>query len=520
MIKFISIKNFILHNVIYRKYQIEYFNHLNKFFKKKSARKEKNLILLEFYPSWSSLISFAYLIYVLGKKHNAKTILYLPRRPNKLKIFYYNLLNKFNISHFNLLSIYSENNLLIPEFGKIDKYKYYISKLKNIKNKSDILKIKFEGILVGDLIYDGYLRKYNTYTIDPSSNQFREYYIYCSKLFVFWFEYIKNNKVKSLIASHTVYENAIPLRISYSLGAKDTFTSGLHYTYKHSKKFPTIDYDVKKRFNKLSKNEKKNALIISDKILKKKFRGGNTMDALQGEREVIIQKIKKSNNKSTNNNILIAIHSFSDAPHVFGNFVFEDQYEWLLFLAKESEKNKKFNWLLKVHPIYYDKEISFVHKILNNYPHIKILPKDVTNGELINKGIKFVLSIYGSITYEYAYFGVPSILASKNHPYKKYNFMRDASTKSQYKKILKSLNNLKIPVSRDEVLEYYFMRFVRVNKLFKNFSKVADTLGAGYTTPLLYKLWLKEFNIKKHNRIIKKLNSYICSEDYNFEYYD
>ena len=98
--------------------------------------------------------------------------------------------------------------------------------------------------------------------------------------------------------------------------------------------------------------KKKEALISSAKYLKRKFKGVKTMDTLLSERTPITQKIKKENNYLSNNNILIAIHSFSDAPHVFGNNVFTDNYEWLKFIAKESKKNKKFNWLLKVHPIF------------------------------------------------------------------------------------------------------------------------------------------------------------------------
>ena len=36
---------------------------------------------------------------------------------------------------------------------------------------------------------------------------------------------------------------------------------------------------------------------------------------------------------------------------------FEDHYEWLKFLGKETRKNLDFNWILKVHPIFYDNEI-------------------------------------------------------------------------------------------------------------------------------------------------------------------
>ena len=145
---------------------------------------------------------------------------------------------------------------------------------------------------------------------------------------------------------------------------------------------------------------------------------------------------------------------------MFGNTVFADNYEWLKFLGEESKKKNKFNWLLKVHPIFYDKEISIVNDILKEYPHIKILPKYTTHEELITKGIRFVLTVYGSVTYEYAYFGIPSILATKNHPYKKYNFLKDTSTKNEYKELLENLENLKFTFKKRSfrILFYLFCK--------------------------------------------------------------
>ena len=116
--------------------------------KKEHKRKHKNLILLELNPSWISIISFVYLTFLLSKKYNAKTILYLAVRPNKFKIFYYNFLKKFNISYLKIQSFYSRENLLIPDLDDEIRYKNYFAKIKNIKNKSDILKIKFEGIFI------------------------------------------------------------------------------------------------------------------------------------------------------------------------------------------------------------------------------------------------------------------------------------------------------------------------------------------------------------------------------------
>tara|TARA_Y100000590_G_scaffold470631_1_gene667190 strand:+ start:3339 stop:4940 length:1602 start_codon:yes stop_codon:yes gene_type:complete len=521
-------KRFFLDNTIYYKYQSNFSRHTKKNFKSiKVNQNKKKIVLLEYYPNWASHISFNYLITLLCQKYNSTPIVYLPIQASFLKKILYFLLLKLNLSHFKILNSYNINNMIVPSSNNFENYKFkkLYSKIKKLKDKSQVVRLKLYGITVGDLIYDGFLKKYNEYTLDPKNEKFEKYYSSFLKTFLFWYNYIKKNNVVSVVASHPVYENAVPLRIAYELN-KDAFTSSLHFTYRHSKKEFTFNYDVKNRFKKLNKKEKQNGLILANKILKKIFAGKRIMQSevftLPGseQRKPIFQRIKASNKKKQNNNILIAIHSFSDAPHVFGKLIFADHYEWLNFLGKETNKLRNFNWLLKIHPIYYDKEINMVKKIMKDFPHIKILPKSTTHKELINKGIKFVFSVYGSVVYEYAYFGIPSILASHNHPYKNFRFVKDAKNLKEYKKIIKNLNILNINFSKKDVLEYCYMRFAKSNKMFNDYTKVADEIGEKIRSPLIYDKWIKELSESKNKKIIKKYKSFINSKKYRFEYYD
>ena len=44
----------------------------------------------------------------------------------------------------------------------------------NIKSKNDVLKIKLNNILIGDLIYDDYLRSLDKVTVDFKSDEFKK----------------------------------------------------------------------------------------------------------------------------------------------------------------------------------------------------------------------------------------------------------------------------------------------------------------------------------------------------------
>lgn len=517
-----KVKKFFLDNIFYLKDQFNYLNHLKKNFHLKNYNTNK-IILVEFYPSWTSLIANFYLIYSLKLKHRSNAVLYIPKIPSKLKYYYYIISSFLKVGHFRIFHSFCQRKILFPKFNRKIKRKYLL-RINRIKSKSEILNLKFKNIIVGDLLYDSFLKNNNKYTLDIKSDEFKKYTLEFISLFEYWFEFFKNNKVVSIVASHPVYENALPLRIANNFKVLDTYTSSIHFTYKHSIKNKSINYDVKKKFKLLKKKEQSQGLIIAEKLLKKKFKGNNTIDAVFGDRSPITQKIsfKKNNLKNCykeKNNILIMAHSFSDAPHVFGKFVFSDHYEWLKYLAKKSVKNKKFNWLVKIHPIFYDKEISFMKEIFKEYPNVQILSKSTTNEYLISKGIKFVLSVYGSAVYEYGFFGIPSILASKNHPYKFYNFYKDAKNLKEYNYLIENLENLKFNYDRKEIFEYYYSRFCKMNKLFKNYPSLVSKLNDNFNTAIIYRHWLKELSVKKNQRLMNAYKEYINSNKYSFEFF-
>ena len=59
--------------------------------------------------------------------------------------------------------------------------------------------------------------------------------------------------------------------------------------------------------------------------------------------------------------------------------------------------------------------------IFKKYPSLKLLQKNLSHNRIISKGIKCVLTTYGSIAHEYPLFGIPVINAGEN-PHSGYNF--------------------------------------------------------------------------------------------------
>ena len=99
-------------------------------------------------------------------------------------------------------------------FDYLNNAKLNKKKLSKIISKKKFLKYKINGVLVGDLFYDTFLRFKLKETIDINDQTFRIFLFEQLKIFYFWDNFFTKNKVKSLILSHTVYSMAIPLRIA------------------------------------------------------------------------------------------------------------------------------------------------------------------------------------------------------------------------------------------------------------------------------------------------------------------
>ena len=77
-----------------------------------------------------------------------------------------------------------------------------------------------------------------------------------------------------------------------------------------------------------------------------------------------------------------------DAPHVYGDILFNDFHEWIEFLGKKTlsnKFNKDINFYIKVHPSLYEQNIKIFEKFVIKYPKFKLVDKNETHNNLIGK---------------------------------------------------------------------------------------------------------------------------------------
>ena len=206
----------------------KYYFHNKKNFKKSY---KDSIVLVENNALCDSHIVYSYLANILSEKFNSRIISYNPNfftNPFRKFIYYVKIFFlvsfKFIYSSFgvekNILPKNSDKKLILEKFNEVK------NKLKNI---SDVYDISLENVNVGDLIYDGFLRKYNLPTIEINSKIFENYLKNFIDLYYFGMISLQN-RISSVIVSHTVYEFGIVFGLAISRKIK-AYSAGSFFIF-------------------------------------------------------------------------------------------------------------------------------------------------------------------------------------------------------------------------------------------------------------------------------------------------
>lgn len=493
----------------------------------KSIKKNKK-ILIELFDYKPSIISNGIFANVLKDINNAEIVGYEPRfltLKQKIK----NLLRKLNLfNHYNLYKSFGFSSLVIPKRNRkiFNLAKNKCEKLlKQIKTKRDLLNFSFNGIYFGDILYDTYLREKAVPTIDLETKEFQNYLFQFFELIYFWENYFSKNNVKAVVMSHSVYLTSLMPRIAMSKNI-DVFNCAFSNIYRLTKKKP-LKYSYFESFPKEFKKFPKKIKLEKIKLAKKylQLRLGGKEDILYNQSKQItsptfLYKSKLNLNKVTYKKnkkiILISAHDFTDAPHVHGNMLFADFYEWLDFLGKISnEIHKDYLWLVKLHPSDYDNNIQIVNYFINKYPKLVLLDKNKSHNELLKLGVSCVLTVYGSIGHEYPLFQVPVINAG-NNPHIGYPFCYHPKSIKEYLLLLKSIPNLIVKKKTTKfIYEFYVMKFLVDYNLFEEIGYDQSKLN----TNAIFEIFCKKFDSNRISKVNKIYEKFIKSKKrrlYNF----
>jgi len=496
--------------------------YLKKIFNNNSEKlnnsKNKEIILVEDFFYYPSLIGYAYFLKVLNLQNSSKILSYNSSYLSFIKIIIAKLKKIYFFFDYFQKSIGIEGNLYIEKIINEKKILQDLKKIKiNLKTKHDVLHIRYLGMNIGHEIYDEYLRVNNKNEVDLIDKNFDKCLREMIILLNYWNNFFIKRKVKAVLISHAVYFKALIMRVAfkfnvpvYVVGAQNFFL----LTKKNDSKNSCCGL-FKKSFKKLKFTDKQMAINEGKVKLMSRFDGKVDVKLLQDQKMDfnLFQKNKKKYDLKINKskiNILVAAHCFTDAVHAYGKSFYTDFKDWIVFLCKAANL-RGYNIFIKIHPAQYKNNLHHFKNLQKNYS-FKLLPNDITFDYIVKQPFDYATTVYGSIGHEYPIFKIPVINASNNGPHSSYGFNINAKNKQNYEKIILNLKKKQFEISKKKIYEisqFYFMRYLSEYAFLDNWHKYMNILGKEYNSYKILQMFCKNFKQINHSRKLEDLNKFI-----------
>lgn len=513
MKKIISKIDYIRRLLILDKETKRFIWHNRKVWRNYSNDCGNSVILVDSFDVGEAHIARSYFLNVLAKKHKAK-IKSFGRRTRLPQSVLHKVYRSFNVNGHIVTTLNNEQacrrKAIMQEIAP------------TLKSKQDIYNLKILGVWIGVDIYESYLKEYNRPTLFLDDPRLFKLISEGIGLVIFWQDFIAKNKVAAVVASHdcylqfnalckVAYQAKVPVYLPNIRGitlVKEPFSNYAHF------------HNYRDMFNRLSAEEKRQAIELAKQQLERRFNGEVGVDMPYATKSAFQNpdNAKRILKDTKNIKVLICSHCFYDNPYAFGPMLFLDFYEWLRYLGMISEKTS-YDWYLKVHPDPLAGTLETMRGILSEFPLISILPHETSHHQLVKEGINFVLTVYGSVGHECPALGVQVINAGYN-PHIAYDFSWYPKTLEEYEYYLLNLDKLHKDINMDQICEFYYMHYyyVLADNLFldsyREYLKYVppkERIGSG-----AYKYFLNRLTEDRHRQIIGNLENFINSGKRNY----
>jgi hypothetical protein len=503
--------------------------HNERVFPQRDGKPEKRrVVLMELNDMQSAHLAYSYLANVLATEYKAGIAAYVPRAfANQRQKLAFALKRAFHMEEVGIYESFGVTEFVSTEVTAAQKEtaaEWLAGILGKLRSKRDIEELTINGVWLGDLIYDTYLKRFSRPTIDLKSSEFQRSLRESLELFAFWEAYFACHEVKAVNVSHCVYDLAIPLRVAVAQNIPVFQASATHvYRIRRNDLFAYNDFHYfRERFAALPQAVQVAGVEEAKRRIERRFAGKVGVDMAYSTKSAYgAARHARLLRESPRKKILIATHCFFDSPHSYGKNVFPDFYEWLDFLGKISEVTD-YDWYIKTHPDYLAGTKEIIENFIARYPRFTLLPADGSHHQIIAEGIDVALTVYGTIAFEYAALGIPVINNSLNNPHIAYGFNLHSKDVEDYRRLLIGLETLEFSIDTAQVYEYYFMRYIYNTEdlFFDSYETTEKVLGGykGQFSPAVYEQWLDEWSPEKHSAILAAMRRFVQSGDFRMDY--
>jgi hypothetical protein len=490
------------------------------FFKPKTGLPEDGILLVQMVKDYEYTIKLAAASKIIAEKNNLRVNFYDPyinaidyRNDPLVQQKYKAICDKYEQN--SLAKIYKSfarewmfsNSRMYHDQKKVKQALGNILESIRLEGTEAILNIHIDGVYIGDLIYDTYLRSFHQPTIREMNDSI-ELVIECAlNLFYSFEEFVKQNKIKVLVNTYSSYlHHGIPVRICLHKNIEVITTGSSSYILqKLNKDYPyhSVNHTNFTPSKKLSKAQ----VEIARQKLTSRFEGEIDPATLYMRKSAYsfspVTEELKNLFEQKRRNVVIYAHDFYDSPHVNRKLEFADFYQWLkgtLSALAEAEDTSVF---IKVHPngIRGCKEelIELVNSF--NKTQFHILDESVSNHNIIEFKPDLIATARGTVGIEMAYFQIPTVALFDNI-YSNFSFVHTAYTKEEYFSILRGEKYPDIDYHEESIFSFYYQAYLE---------------KAGSTHSHIFKLLLST-NVDSYSEFYLKFINSQAKEIFNHQF--
>ncbi|NNN48627.1 hypothetical protein [Vibrio sp. 2-2(8)] len=388
---------------------------------------------------------------------------------------------KYNVSKFVYVYTWKNSIYRVKAFFSL------INSLSKLNyEKSTGWEIKVEGVEIGDLVYDQYLRYTNLPTVRKLTINYTLYIYNAIFYFYRYLDVLKENNVTDVILSHGVYaEYGILARVASSLSRDikiyqwfnlNPMNVSVHTANKEYVRKPRY-YEPNVMERILKNNDRNDLLAEYSHIMRSRMEGDdkNQIDVafvykgneINSKTDFIEQYSPDSNKK----NIFIYAHAFVDSVRYSHWSLYSDYYTWLYeTLFNLVEESKISNIYIKPHPSesMYKCNVTVkdtIDDINSRYGAAFVyLDKKVHNRVIFNISNTIITS-NGTVALEAVCYGIPVLVAGSTL-YERADTVCQPNTIDEYVNCLRDIGNIKHPteetIERAKLCFMFFQKYVYV----------------------------------------------------------
>ncbi|HSI10795.1 MAG TPA: hypothetical protein VK961_02070 [Chthoniobacter sp.] len=351
-----------------------------------------------------------------------------------------------------------------------------------LRTKWDVIAIEVDGLQIGDLIYDTYLRVGPYPTVDITDPRLAEIILYGVRIARSCLDYFSKKKVIGIIPDHFTYVySGIITRCALLAGVPVyevcygphfvAFSVSIGPDKRLPARFPYAQFH--RMFAQLTAEEREAAREKGRRVLQRRFAGHEDgLLAIGGS--IYGEAVVKSAYSGVSSEavmettgrprILVMLHDFCDAVHCIGPMLFPDFYEWIHCLLKHASETE-FDWYVKPHPNSAREGViarvtgGVLAELKSQYPRIRFLQPTTSSRQIIQEGVSAMFTGYGTAGHEFAYHGVPVVNAGEN-PHMAYDFNLHPQTVEEYLDCIAHADSLKVNIHKEDIEEYIYMNYM------------------------------------------------------------